>query len=364
LGATLNMQVLSNVFVARARRHGSALDAALFESNMPVAVYRQLVEQAHAGPARRCTATSGCASQMLGITGAPGLLRQLPAAGAARPREQRFDIEHSRAIMLAALAAAGRRVPGPAEAGLCITLGGQPSAAGQGLGRLHGKAAPYDVHPYLLLNHNDDYQSSVHSWPTSGATPCTRCWPTPASPSRRPTTRPSSPSRPPSATRCCCRTTSSASARTPGRKDVLSGRGPGVDPHHLLPPGDVRRISARHARRSGSRPCRCRARACRSCTVAWALSEKDQRDRRPAHPRHHAAAAARAPDPLLPDRRHAGGDADRGHARGHPPDHAWRRRPAAGDHRPVLDPRPGGGARVRAQAEGRARASTRASWKS
>jgi oligoendopeptidase F len=45
-----------------------------------------------------------------------------------------------------------------------------------------------------------------------------------------------------------------AQARTPGEKLLLPGRSAGVDPHHLLPPGDVCRVSTRHARRSRSRP--------------------------------------------------------------------------------------------------------------
>jgi 3-deoxy-7-phosphoheptulonate synthase len=64
-------------------------------------------------------------------------------------------------------------------------------------------------------------------------------------------------------------------------------------------------------------------------------------------PRRHAAAAARAPDPLLPDRRHAGGDADRRHPR-RACAASWRQgRPAAGHHRPLLDPRPGRRHRLR-----------------
>ena len=77
---------------------------------------------------------------------------------------------------------------------------------------------------------------------------------------------------------------------------------------------------------------------------------EDQPDRRPAHPRCHAAAAAGTPDPLLPDRRHAGREADRTDARHAAQDHARRGRSTAGGDRAVLDPRPGRGARIRAQA--------------
>ena len=45
-------------------------------------------------------------------------------------------------------------------------------------------------------------------------------------------------------------------------------------------------------------------------------------------------------------------------------DHAGRGRSAAGGDRAVLDPRPGGGARLRAQAEGRARSASPTRWRS
>jgi oligoendopeptidase F len=47
LGTTLNAQIQSHVFQRTARKYGSSLEAALFESNIPVAVYRQLVGDVH-----------------------------------------------------------------------------------------------------------------------------------------------------------------------------------------------------------------------------------------------------------------------------------------------------------------------------
>ena len=62
--------------------------------------------------------------------------------------------------------------------------------------------AAYDVHPYLLLNHNDDYPSLstiAHEW--GHAVHTLLC--TMHSRSKRRAIRPSSPNRPRSATRCC-----------------------------------------------------------------------------------------------------------------------------------------------------------------
>lgn len=49
LAATLNGQVRRNIFFARARRFGSALEAALFPDNVPVSLYTNLLEAVHQG---------------------------------------------------------------------------------------------------------------------------------------------------------------------------------------------------------------------------------------------------------------------------------------------------------------------------
>lgn len=49
LAATLAAQVQRNIFFARARNFGSALEAALFPSNIPVSVYTNLLEAIHQG---------------------------------------------------------------------------------------------------------------------------------------------------------------------------------------------------------------------------------------------------------------------------------------------------------------------------
>ena len=164
LGATLNMQVLSNVFLAKARRHSSALDAALFESNMPVAVYRQLVEQARAG-LPTLHRYLRLRRQMLGIQGALAYHDNYPPLVPV-PRGARFDIDRSRAITLAALAPLGDEYLGLLRQGFTAAwVDSHPRPGKASGGYMQGSA--YDVHPYLLLNHNDDYQSLstlAHEW--------------------------------------------------------------------------------------------------------------------------------------------------------------------------------------------------------
>ena len=47
LGTTLNAQIQTHEFQRVARHYGSALEAALFEDNIPVAVYTRLIDDAH-----------------------------------------------------------------------------------------------------------------------------------------------------------------------------------------------------------------------------------------------------------------------------------------------------------------------------
>ena len=164
LGATLNMQVLSNVFMAKSRRHGSALEAALFDSNMPVAVYRQLVEQAHQGlPALHRYLK--LRQKMLGITGRLAYYDNYPPLVPA-PKGARFDIEHSKALTLAALEPLGDEYLGLLKKGFASPWVDTHPRSGKASGGYMAGAA-YDVHPYMLLNHNDDFYSLsvlAHEW--------------------------------------------------------------------------------------------------------------------------------------------------------------------------------------------------------
>lgn len=164
LGATLNLQVLANVYVARSRRYGSALQAALFESNMPVAVYRQLVEQAHQG-LPTLHRYLRLRQKMLGIQGTLAYYDNYPPL-VPPPKGERFDLDRSKAITLAALAPLGDEYLGLLKQGFASPwVDSHPRPGKASGGYMQGGA--HDVHPYLLLNHNDDFQSLstvAHEW--------------------------------------------------------------------------------------------------------------------------------------------------------------------------------------------------------
>jgi len=162
MGATLNAQVQGAVFNARARNYDGVLEASMFANALPPEIYTQLVTQVNAGlpTFHRYLKLRG---QMLGI----GELRYYdiyPPIIAANTGV--FDLKRSEEITFAALAPFGEEYLGMLRTG----LGGDwmhshPQEGKQSGAYVNGMA--YDVHPYVLLNHNDDYESLstfAHEW--------------------------------------------------------------------------------------------------------------------------------------------------------------------------------------------------------
>lgn len=163
-GANLASQVHGAVYSARSRKFTSALDAALFNSNMPSAVYRQLVEQARAGlpTLHRYLALR---KKMLGISGPLAYYDNYPPL-VQPPRGQRWDIARSQAVTLQALSPLGDEYLGLLRQGFAARwTDSHPRTGKPGGAYMAGYA--YDAHPYVLLNHSDDFESLstyAHEW--------------------------------------------------------------------------------------------------------------------------------------------------------------------------------------------------------
>jgi oligoendopeptidase F len=163
-GANLATQVQGDVFAARARRFDGALEAALFNDDMPPAVYRMLVQQANAA-LPTLHRYLRLRARMLGVTGPlayydsyPPLVRQAKA--------ERWDLERSKAVTLAALAPLGPEYLGLLKKGFAAQWLDSHPRPGKASGAYMSGSA-YDVHPYVLLNHNDDFESLstvAHEW--------------------------------------------------------------------------------------------------------------------------------------------------------------------------------------------------------
>lgn len=162
MGATLNAQVQGAVFNARARKFEGVLEAAMFANALPPEIYTQLVAQVNAGlpTFHRYLKLRG---RMLGID-ALRYYDIYPPIIAANTGV--FDVKRSAEITLAALAPFGEEYVGLMREGMAARwMHSHPQEGKQAGAYMAGSA--YDVHPYLLLNHNDDYESMstfAHEW--------------------------------------------------------------------------------------------------------------------------------------------------------------------------------------------------------
>lgn len=163
IGAMMSANVQSHVFRARARNYGSAVEAALDDSKIPVAVYDTLIRETNAA-LPTLHRYFRLRARMLGVDDLgyfdiyPPLVRL--------EDDERFDIERSKTITLAALAPFGEDYLEKLRMAFSQRwMHGQP-AVGKRSGAYMNDGA-YDVHPYILLNHNDDYESLstfAHEW--------------------------------------------------------------------------------------------------------------------------------------------------------------------------------------------------------
>lgn len=163
-GATLAAQVQGDVFSARARRHAGSLDAALFADNMPPAVYRMLVAQTNAAlPSlhrylKLRKRLLGIQDDLAYYDNYPPLLKPI--------KTERFDIERSKALTLRALAPMGDEYLALLKKGFAAQWTDSHPRPGKASGA-YVQGGAYDVHPFVLLNHNNDFESLstfAHEW--------------------------------------------------------------------------------------------------------------------------------------------------------------------------------------------------------
>lgn len=163
-GATLTTQVMAVNFNAKVRNFPNSLAAATFSDNMPEAVYRTLVKEANEGlPVLHRYLR--LRKQLLGIKGDMGYEDMYPTMFRLE-KEPKFTIEDSQRITLEALQPYGEEYLGlmrKAFAGRWLhAYPAEHKASGA-----YMSGSAYDVHPYMLLNHNDDFDSLstfAHEW--------------------------------------------------------------------------------------------------------------------------------------------------------------------------------------------------------
>ena len=161
MGQTLDTQVKTHVFQAKVRRYDSALDAALSGPNIPTAVYQKLIEATH----RHLPSLHRyfrLRQRMLGLDD----LHYYDIYPPLVASERTFDIAESKALTLASVAPLGSHYLELLEEGFAGTWMHVYPQQGKAPGAyMYGDV--YDVHPFLLLNHNgqfNDVSTFTHEW--------------------------------------------------------------------------------------------------------------------------------------------------------------------------------------------------------
>ena len=162
MGATLNAEVQSNIFQARARNFDSVLQQNMFDDAIPEEINDTLVAQVNAALPVFYRYLN-LRKRMLKVDTLAYYDIYAPMIEA---NTGTFDLEQSKRITLEALQPFGKIYVSLLEAGLSQDwMHSHPQDGKESGAYVMGRA--YDAHPYVLLNHNDDYNSLTtfaHEW--------------------------------------------------------------------------------------------------------------------------------------------------------------------------------------------------------
>ena len=161
-GVTLDAQVKRDLFYARARNYPNCLAAALDAGNVPESVYRTLIAEVN-----RALPTLHRAFKLRGrLLGIADLAYHDIYPPLVPELEVRFPIDAGKALMLESLAPLGAGYTEVVRRGLEGRWMDVYPRTGKRSGA-YSNGAAYDVHPYVLMNYNDDYESVstlAHEW--------------------------------------------------------------------------------------------------------------------------------------------------------------------------------------------------------
>jgi oligoendopeptidase F len=163
-GGMLTTGVMGIHFVDQSRRFPSSLQAALFGDNLPEAVYLTLIAETHAA-LPTIHRYLRLRQRLLGISDELRYYDNYPPMlTIAHP--PRFSVQESQRLTLEALQPLGDQYLGMLRQGFAARWMNAYPHEGKASGAYMNPLA-YDVHPYVLLNHNDDYDSLstlAHEW--------------------------------------------------------------------------------------------------------------------------------------------------------------------------------------------------------
>jgi oligoendopeptidase F len=163
-GGMLATNIMGDHFIDHSRKFSSSLQAALFKDNLPEAVYNVLIAETNAA-LPTLHRYLRLRKRLLGIKDDLRYYDNYPPMLTPK-HPPRFSVEESERLTLSALQPLGEEYLGLLRKGYAARWMDVYPREGKASGGYMNPLA-YDVHPYLLLNHNDDYDSLstiAHEW--------------------------------------------------------------------------------------------------------------------------------------------------------------------------------------------------------
>jgi oligoendopeptidase F len=151
-GSTMNGQVQSDVFYAKARKYNSALEAALDGANIPTSVYSRLVD----GVNRNLPTFHRYLNLRKRMMGVPSLHYYDLYAPLVSSVDLTYTVEEAQKHVLAALVPLGAEYAAAATRAFAERWIDMYPTPGKRSGA-YSNGGAYDVHPYMLLNYNGKY---------------------------------------------------------------------------------------------------------------------------------------------------------------------------------------------------------------
>ncbi len=151
-GATMNASVQKDLFYMKARKYGSTLEAALNESNIPVSVYKSLVEGVNANLATFQRYLK-LRKRMMGVDQLHYYDLYAPLVSSVNLQ---YPIEKAQSEIVSALAPLGPEYTSVIERAFKDRWIDLYPTPGKRAGA-YSSGGAYDVHPYMLLNYNGTY---------------------------------------------------------------------------------------------------------------------------------------------------------------------------------------------------------------
>jgi oligoendopeptidase F len=151
-GSTMNGQVQSDVFYAKARKYNSALEAALDGANIPTSVYTRLVD----GVNRNLPTFHrylNLRKRMMGLSSLNYYDLYAPLVSSV---DLTYTVEEAQKHVLAALVPLGAEYAAAATRAFAERWIDMYPTPGKRSGA-YSNGGAYDVHPYMLLNYNGKY---------------------------------------------------------------------------------------------------------------------------------------------------------------------------------------------------------------